>query len=934
MFQKTVWKRVLGFVLCAAFLIGSLAVGAQPTFADEQEEAEVIDYILLLDCTSNTAKEDVDGIRKAAAKMFVDLLPVDNARIAVFVTGFADEVANQWNGPENETKEGVNSYLLRADDGHIDYQSVYRMRCTYQIWDLDQPIRTEEQRAELKAKIDEKYTSLQTNQVIRRNGQELIHAADQHCLAYAAIDTLKYYNSQNACVLLVSGGAVANYMGHLTKDLNNPGKSKEADHTLWDDISATLAKHKTKWVFNWVALGTGYESFQNTIGGVCTESGGEASYASSISQLPEQITSIVSKYTGSDDNGHDEKLDRNGNATIELDSFVMMTEVNVVVTGDGVKKVSITDEQGVQVDKKKDDIWFSTNYDPQDRSHYLYSAIKLIRPAGGKWAVNIQGDPDSHVYVQEIRTLEPDIAFDCDYRYKLGDDGMIGVGTSLRFTATFEYAGERIRCGDAAYEHFLNTNCVHLEYTLSSRPNEAPVDLYRDIRVENGQYVLDFTVTEKGTYTFSFYVESREFKTNIRRGNQVWSITVANHAPAIELDAKIDDISDVPVGTHMEALFSINKLFRDIDNDPLTLDLKYKGENGREIDMEYEVAPDGYVSFNAPTVDGVYAFTARVRDAYEAESDPIFFKIFVVNEKPVLQLDYMKQHLGMKIEREKKKVGDQKVEIQLTRVGLIANASDALAAIGLLPKDACKPYTARLSEFFKDPEGLPLLFEVDATESVNKDGEKIVTVNLDHNSGELTVSADRKGKATIVVYAIDSAGAKEQYTLVFNVRTAGNVIGERFWWIPVLIALIAAAVAVLMMSRRVHGSWDVTVDDLENKSGCSHSFVSLPSANDPQLKKTTVSLLAIVKCAVRKEGYVGDVQTNPLKEKAVVFQGALSLGKGVAFIYTPVKGVKISIEDTVLTKSGKYILKKNQILTAECTDSDDASVLNVQASFH
>ena len=73
---------------------------------------------------------------------------------------------------------------------------------------------------------------------------------------------------------------------------------------------------------------------------------------------------------------------------------------------------------------------------------------------------------------------------------------------------------------------------------------------------------------------------------------------------------------------------------------------------------------------------------------------------------------------------------------------------------------------------------------------------------------------------------------------------------------------------------------------------------------------------------------------NSLKEKAVVFQGSLSLGKGVAFRFTPTARTAVEIDETPITKAGKYILKKNQTLHVECKDDNDSSVLDVKASFH
>ena len=138
----------------------------------------------------------------------------------------------------------------------------------------------------------------------------------------------------------------------------------------------------------------------------------------------------------------------------------------------------------------------------------------------------------------------------------------------------------------------------------------------------------------------------------------------------------------------------------------------------------------------------------------------------------------------------------------------------------------------------------------------------------------------------------------------------------------------------LLASRRVRGSWNIEVTDVEQHGYCTHSFSSLPSSKDRKLKKTKVSLLSIVKCAVRKEESLEDIQTNALKDKVIVFKGSLALGKGVKFVYTPMARITASIDDAQLTKGGTYTLKKNQSLTVDCKDASDSDVLNVKASFH
>lgn len=873
-------KRLFAALLCMLMIMSAMIVMPHSAFADDADEKETIDYILILDCTVRAVDADAEGVRKAAAKMFVDLIPVDNARVAVFKIGDRDVDAQY--GRADKAK----SYKVRKDDGHMANE-LYRMQCIYQLWDFDQPISTINQREELKTIIDKAYIQTQGG------------FSDTHCAAYAAMDTLKYWDSKNACILLVSEEFTASYNNHLV--LNESGNRVDSDHTMWDDVQHALNANRN-WIFNWVDLGNGTPEIRTIIDGLCRMNGGEACYDFSISRLPEKIATIVSKYTGSNEEGQTRQLDSTGNASIELPDFVMLTEANVVVTGDGVQNVTVVDGRGSKIEKPKDDIWFSTNYDPADKSQFLYSAVKMIRPSSGAWTVNVKGKAGTQVYVQTIHTLEPDLLMKC--HYEKDSDGLIGVGTKLQFTITYQYAGEDLHCGQDAYNHYLKE--ARLYYTHSSNPDKKE-DISNTLRVEGEQYVSDFTVNKRGTYNFYFYVESNDFKSGIRNANSIEKITVANHTPKAQ--GTLSDINDIAVGTHLDAVMNITEHFSDEDNEALTYHIDCS-HNGRNAEVNYLLHDDGYLSIDVPAVEGDYEFAVYAEDTNGAQSDVLKFTLKAVNESPKLM---------------------QKTPL---KVRMIANAPQLLINLGLLPKDEYKDFYIALDDVFVDPEGLPMEFEVDLNGTTDKEGNEIVSAELDREAQAISVLARNTGKASVLVLAKDSSNATETFEISFNVRTVGNVLAERYWWVPVIIVIVILIVLALLASRRVRGSWNIEVTDVEQHGYCTHSFSSLPSSKDRKLKKTKVSLLSIVKCAVRKEESLEDIQTNALKDKVIVFKGSLALGKGVKFVYTPMARITASIDDAQLTKGGTYTLKKNQSLTVDCKDASDSDVLNVKASFH
>lgn len=788
-------KKWLSLVLCLLIAITTVMTNQSVATAEETESKETIDYILILDCTVRAVDADAEGIRKAAAKMFVDLIPVDNARVAVFKIGDRDVDAQY--GRADKAK----SYKVRKDDGHMANE-LYRMQCIYQLWDFDQPISTINQREELKSIIDNAY--------IQQQGG----FSDTHCAAYAAMDTLKYWDSKNACILLVSEEFTASYNEHLVLDSN--GRQVDSDHTMWDDVRTTLNANRN-WIFNWVDLGNGTPSIRTIIDGLCRMNGGEACYDFSISRLPEMIATIVSKYTGSSADGKPTQLDSSGKATIELPNFVMLTEANVVVTGDGVEKVTVVDGRGSVIERPKDDIWFSTNYDPADRSQFLYTAVKMIRPTSGAWTVNVSGKAGTQVYVQTIHTLEPDIKLSCNV--KSGE--MIGVGTSLQFVATYQYGGEDLHCGNDAYTHYLKG--AKLYYTHSSNPDKKQ-DISNTLRVEDEQYVSDFVVNNRGTYTFYFYVESNDFKSGIRNAKPIENITVANHSPIAH--GTLNDINDVAVGSHLDAVMNIAEHFSDEDNEALTYHIECS-RNGRNAEVSYQLHDDGYLSIDVPVIDGKYDFKVYAEDSNGAQSEALLFTLTAVNEAPQLL-----QKTPMKVR-------------------MIANAPQLLISLGLLPKDECRDYNVLLSDVFSDPEALPMEYQIDLNSTTDNEGNEIVSAVFDKGTQTLAVSAHNKGKASIFVIASDSSNATETIEFVFDVRSAGSALFARYWWALAILVFILLIIIIAVASKKVRGSWSVTV--IDNGRQCFGSTESLTTL--PGMSKSKLSLINVTGMILNVNGF-------------------------------------------------------------------------------
>lgn len=158
-----------------------------------------VDFVLVLDCSGSLSASDEQRLSVSAAKMFVDMLPAENARLAVVAMG------NDY---------GANAYVLDANSGEN-----YQIEQAFEL----QNITEQEQKQQAKDVIDSVSSQVNTN-------------------AYTQIG----YALQAACKILEDGGTVSESAGIIL--LSDGRVSGQADgyNGGYDYTSIDQAKPKQK----------------------------------------------------------------------------------------------------------------------------------------------------------------------------------------------------------------------------------------------------------------------------------------------------------------------------------------------------------------------------------------------------------------------------------------------------------------------------------------------------------------------------------------------------------------------------------------------------------------------------------------------------------------------------------------------------------------
>ena len=109
--RKMCWRRLLCLTLAALVLASCLTMTAFAADPQDSEENGIVDFVLVLDCSGSLNVTDPSHLCATACKMFVDMVPLENARISVIAFGY----------------DGGTQYTLKnmSIDNPLDLKKVY-----------------------------------------------------------------------------------------------------------------------------------------------------------------------------------------------------------------------------------------------------------------------------------------------------------------------------------------------------------------------------------------------------------------------------------------------------------------------------------------------------------------------------------------------------------------------------------------------------------------------------------------------------------------------------------------------------------------------------------------------------------------------------------------------------------------------------------------
>lgn len=581
-------------LLLLAFLV---FFGSGASLAEENEERVVekpdaVHFVLVLDCTGSMDKADAEGMSVAAAELFVDVLPMDNATVSIVCFGkLWQQTYTFENGALDEMKpflsqDGEFSELLRADSRYI----TTLCECA--------SLRNVTERSELKNKIEEADEFVSANSITVANSAML-----------AAIDLLKTtgVEPENACIIMMSDGRVQfdrrEAMDSVTAMNPYPCYVLELNY----DQKNTPTSVSRKQLVNMAAK---YDGDKDSDRYIEVKSAGDVIQA--VSAAIGRFIDLKSV--------NPTKITVVGGQPVEYTFMVpqMASESNVVVTGKGFQKMIVTPPGGQPVTYER-----TNTVDPNNtfiRNLDKYAVLKMQRPAAGEYQATIYGETGANVYVHAISATELNFVLRAT-GYEPDSRETWLINDIIKYTAGLEDESGVVP-GDTYYPEksaqitITNENTKQQSAPISGTPGP------------NG-YTWEIPLQEAGTIDVSAYLISEDL-----RGGGKQSNTLTYMVKNLELELGKGQTLTLPTQMYVNERsgpIDVSKIFVNPDCDRVTYSVACKDENGLSGNMTVTSTEQGVVTMQMPERGGQFIGTLSARDDNMQQPISIDFPIQVVN---------------------------------------------------------------------------------------------------------------------------------------------------------------------------------------------------------------------------------------------------------------------------------------------------------------
>jgi hypothetical protein len=557
-----------------------------------------VHFVLVIDCTGSMDEADSEGMSVAAAELFVDMIPMENATISVLCFG------KQWQDTY-EFKGGKLDEMKPFLDTDGEYYSLLRSdnRYVMSLCELDS-LSSVTDRSMLKSAIEDAEETV---------GSDSITVANTAMLA--AIDLLKSVDAEpnNACIVLMSDGRVQvgrrdamdavtainpypSYVLELNYDQKNTDKSVAREQLA--DIAAK------------------YDGDRGSNRYIEVKSAGD---------IIQAVSSVIGRFVDLQ-SVNPTKIELTDGDAEEYQFFVpeMASETNLVVTGQGFRSMEVIAPDG-GVTKYEN----TNTIDPDNtfiRNGSKYAVLKIKRPAIGEWGVRIYGEPGTSLYIHAVSAKELSLVLRAS-GYEPESRDIWLKNDVIPFTAAFEYEGSIVTSETFYAEHPAQLYIKNLNTNQQIGPVESTA-------TQNG-YSWSVPLQEAGALEASVVLQFEGFRDGQKNSN-ILTYNVRN----LELQLGDNAVLPVPGSMHVNEVtdpIDVSQIFINPDCDEVSYSVVCKNQDALSGDMQVNALEQGVIELTMPSKAGDYTATLSAKDANMQQPISVDFTVSVANT-PIREL--------------------------------------------------------------------------------------------------------------------------------------------------------------------------------------------------------------------------------------------------------------------------------------------------------
>lgn len=556
--RQTKWTRIAGFLLALCLVLSLIPAAAFA--AEEEQTGETIDFVLVVDCSNTMDENDPDELARDACKMFVDLIPIEDARVSVIAFGYEGSDAYQYHSFEVKKGRDANFvHEISKLEGQLSIEKKEQVkRAIDALGDVDgqlTPIG-----AALAAGMD----------VLLNNG-----ATDG-----------------NACVILMTDGETtstelaqnAEFMEQV------PGIAKSHDWPVY-------CIEMDYWDNNEIAG----SSARKLLNQIVTESGAGADgrmKVSSPAEVAEAFMKIFASVWGSQSKVIPQVLDENGVVELEFEIPKLASEATIAISSSAVDYVELINEaQGYN--RKFDDDVEEKNLIVTVEDSYI--SLKMICPTAGTWKVRAYGDPNAEIVWYEGIQMEMNLAMVAN---PSSTAEVLTKNDYINVEAKYTYNGNEVG-NDDIYE-----TTVDAAQLVVSNANGTTRQF--DMEATKDGYTLKLPVSEvpSGQFTVQVLVEHTMFRSGRVVSNVSQTFASQNLPLEHNESAQVDRTGYV--NSQFERI-DLAQVFTNPDGDPITYTLSCTSDKSAVFEYTLEEDTD-YLTIATGMVPGVYEMEITAAD--------------------------------------------------------------------------------------------------------------------------------------------------------------------------------------------------------------------------------------------------------------------------------------------------------------------------------